>query len=391
MIDAPEKNNNDSAEAGLGLGEWLRQVDFSDLAGSSIHSQDFSGSRAEFISLRVRLFSLVFAVLAVLWVPVDMMTVPPESLGTMLVLRGIYAGAYFLLGSIGHGMQSLVWAQIRLAVFVIVACLFYGFSRIELSSSASYEGILVGYSFLPYLTIAFLAIFPLTFFEGLRHAALVLVTFVGTELLFGGSLTLSRLGDIWLLLLLAGIAAWTQLSQLQMLLRLYREASHDALTGLANRRVLNKWLAMEIPKARQQARPLSVLLFDLDHFKRINDTWGHLVGDRVLKTFARLLRRDLSSSSSFISRYGGEEFLVVLPGCEEPRARMLAEKIRQNCDSLKIMASSSRQFGVTVSIGVASLGKQDTADSLMSRADDALYAAKSGGRNQVVLATAAVG
>ena len=368
-----------------GLTEWLRRTDFSDIVSSEMHSRDFNGSRAEYIFMRVRLLAFLFTFLALLWIPVDVFIVPEDALDSMLGLRLAYSGLFFMLGLSAAGSQILHCARLRLIAFVLIPCAFYIGSRLVLSHVAGDPGALVGYSFLPYLTVALLAIFPLTLTEGISYATLVGLTFLGTEIYVNGSLTILTLGNIWLLTLLAGVAIWAQLAQLQMLLRLYREASRDPLTGLVNRRVLNKWLNLEITRARQLERPLSVLLFDLDLFKRVNDTYGHLTGDKVLQAFSRLLKRDLVNYN-LIGRYGGEEFIAVLSGKDASAAVAIAERIRKNCHSVQTQGSEGQVVSFTVSVGVTGLRDTDTTETLINRVDKGLYSAKMKGRDIVVLA-----
>ncbi|VAX14468.1 hypothetical protein MNBD_GAMMA24-2307 [hydrothermal vent metagenome] len=367
------------------LMEWLRRTNFNDLTNSETHSKDFNGSRAEYIYMRIRLLSFMFSVMALIWIPVDILIVPKDAFGSILELRIAYSGLFLLLGLSSSGPQSLRCARLRLSAFVLIPCLFYVGSRLVFNTDTGIEGALVGYSFLPYLTVVLLAIFPLTLYEGIGYASLVGLTFLGSEIYFGGLLTISALGDIWLLTLLAGIAVWAQLAQLHMLLRLYREASRDTLTGLVNRRVLNKWLKLEITRARQHQRPLSILLFDLDFFKRVNDTYGHLTGDKVLQAFARLLKRDLANYN-LIGRYGGEEFLAVLPDLDEAKAMAIADHIRKNCHTVKTKGPEGCLVSFTVSIGVTGLRDMDTTETLVNRVDKGLYSAKMKGRDIVVLA-----
>lgn len=370
-----------------GLMGRLRRIDFNDVVTSEMHSGDFNGSRAEFIYMRVRLLSFVFALLALLWIPVDIFIVPKDALGSILGLRIAYSGLFLILGMLASGTQKLHYAQLRLIAFVLIPCVFYVSSRLVFGNDTEMEGALIGYSFLPYVTVALLAIFPLTLVEGVSYASLVGITFFGSEIYFDGSLSISSLGDIWLLTLLAGIAIWAQLAQLQMLLRLYREASRDPLTGLVNRRVLNKWLDLEITRARKEERPLSVLLFDLDFFKRVNDTYGHLTGDKVLQTFSRLLKRDLVNCD-LIGRYGGEEFIAVLNGEDETAALTIAERIRKDCHIVETPGPKGCIVNFTVSVGVTGLRDTDTTESLILRVDKGLYSAKMKGRDTVTLAEA---
>jgi diguanylate cyclase (GGDEF)-like protein len=234
--------------------------------------------------------------------------------------------------------------------------------------------------------MALLAVVPLTLLEGLAFACLLGGFFLIAEAASGTLQTLHSLGDLWLLLLLAAIAMWVQMSQLHMLLRLYREATRDALTGLVNRRVLNDMLRQEVDLGNHADRPLSLLLFDLDLFKRINDTWGHHAGDSVLQTFAGILRRHCRDHD-LVGRFGGEEFLAILPGADVEDARTIAEDIRRVCalSTVKVK-NSNEQITFTTSIGVAALKPGERAHELLARVDESLYQAKAAGRDIVSIA-----
>jgi diguanylate cyclase (GGDEF)-like protein len=161
----------------------------------------------------------------------------------------------------------------------------------------------------------------------------------------------------------------------------------DGLTGLANRRSIMETLAVEVERARRTRRPLAIAMFDLDHFKGINDSLGHSTGDALLADFAGLLREGLRRGDQ-VGRYGGEEFLGILPGADVERARVVAERIREATEAYG-RASAHRYEGhqIRVSVGIAALlGEEETAADLLRRADGALYRAKSEGRNRVVAA-----
>jgi diguanylate cyclase (GGDEF)-like protein len=164
-------------------------------------------------------------------------------------------------------------------------------------------------------------------------------------------------------------------------------ATLDSLTGLLNRRTVYERLEGEIAKHRRFKTPLSCLLLDIDHFKAINDSHGHLAGDAVLTAIAENLKNH-SRRYDIISRYGGEEFLIILPGTDLAAAMTVAEKLRQHIADLRTSFAGAT-LQVTVSIGAAELinGKEE-ADDLVGRADRALYQAKGSGRNQVVTTAA---
>ena len=157
----------------------------------------------------------------------------------------------------------------------------------------------------------------------------------------------------------------------------------DPLTGLNNRRFLESHLPTVIQRARADNKPLSVLIADIDHFKKINDGWGHDAGDRVLKEFARRLRDSLRGSD-LACRFGGEEFVVVMPEADARTAQLIAERLRcMIADAPFDIVGES--ISVTVSAGIAVLGEAgDDWESLLKRADQGLYDAKRTGRNRVI-------
>jgi diguanylate cyclase (GGDEF)-like protein len=168
--------------------------------------------------------------------------------------------------------------------------------------------------------------------------------------------------------------------------RLLEQATRDSLTGLWNRAAILAVLDRELARASREGDPIGVLLADLDHFKQINDTHGHLVGDRVLRQAARRLQAELRSYDG-VGRYGGEEFLVVLPGCDGPATLRLAERLRAGLEAEQVDLGDT-PLTVTASLGGAWWRPQGKADAvaLLRAADEALYQAKHAGRNRAVLA-----
>lgn len=157
----------------------------------------------------------------------------------------------------------------------------------------------------------------------------------------------------------------------------------DSLTGAANRRYFVEQLQMEIQRALRENTPLSILMMDLDHFKRINDTWGHAAGDDVLRNFAAIVG-DLVRSTDLFARLGGEEFALLLPNTELEGALEVALRILELARQQTIPAGSGL-IRYNLSIGAAHLAEQETRyEHLLKRADEALYRAKESGRNQVV-------
>jgi diguanylate cyclase (GGDEF)-like protein len=168
---------------------------------------------------------------------------------------------------------------------------------------------------------------------------------------------------------------------------LERLANSDPLTGLGNRRRFMEVLALEVERADRYGRQLSLVLLDLDRFKKVNDTWGHAAGDEVLKDAARVLR-SVCREIDLPARLGGEELVLLLPETDGDGARIVAERVRERIQQARHDTPDGRTFEVTASMGVASFGHgASTADALLRLADEALYAAKRGGRNRVVVAS----
>ncbi len=167
---------------------------------------------------------------------------------------------------------------------------------------------------------------------------------------------------------------------------LREQATHDHLTGVWNRAGILDILQRECARAARTGSSLSVVMADLDHFKRINDTLGHMVGDEVLRCVAKRMLASVRSYDS-IGRYGGEEFVMVLPDSDSSSAHQQAERIRQEISHTPIEIPGDH-LTVTLSLGVASSGgaRHDDFQSLLRAADSALYRAKAAGRNQTCLA-----
>jgi len=164
-----------------------------------------------------------------------------------------------------------------------------------------------------------------------------------------------------------------------------QEAQTDALTSLINRRGLEKKFEMERIRAKQNNAAFSVIMVDIDHFKRVNDTFGHLVGDSLLRSLARLLKGHLRRND-IAARYGGEEFLILLPETGIKGAKSVGEKIRNTLagKEWKLKETGASMGKISVSMGIATYTLNEPEKSLIKRADDALYLAKNRGRDQIV-------
>ncbi len=163
---------------------------------------------------------------------------------------------------------------------------------------------------------------------------------------------------------------------------IYRMAIIDGLTQIYNKRYFVEFIDRELARCQRYNRPLTLVMFDLDHFKKINDEFGHLAGDYVLKRLANSIMAKNIRKEECFARYGGEEFAIVLPDTPKQNGAILAEKIRQMVQDTRFEFESN-VIPVTISMGVSEMTKGDAVDSFIQRADDKLYEGKQGGRNRV--------
>ncbi len=160
-------------------------------------------------------------------------------------------------------------------------------------------------------------------------------------------------------------------------------AMHDGLTGLFNRRAIEEYAEAEFNQTRRKDRTLSIILLDIDHFKNVNDLYGHKFGDHTLQLMGRLLLGDLRNYDR-VGRWGGEEFILILPETNLQDAVMIAERLRSRTADLKIPLDDGKRFSVQISVGVAcASGQFANLAKLIDAADQALYRAKQTGRNRV--------
>ena len=162
------------------------------------------------------------------------------------------------------------------------------------------------------------------------------------------------------------------------------QAQMDTLTGIANRLGYENRLAQEYARWKRFANPLSLVVWDIDHFKRINDDYGHAAGDKALKTIATLLAGKVRETD-YLARYGGEEFVLIMPGANAESARLVAEKLRETVESSGFHFKGA-PVSITISAGIAEFSEGDSPSGVFERADKSLYEAKEGGRNRVVVA-----
>lgn len=333
---------------------------------------------------RVRSLAWAIALLTTAWIPVDLLGLQPREFQSIAPLRVLLALALVAVALNVHRMPPLP----ALAGFITLQCI--GFAAMQASLQSGEPSVLrVGYGMFPFVIAVQLAIFPLSWSCALR-LALPIALLVAVPMLAGDpGHDAASWNVLWLLALLLALAAWAssaQLSLMRELLLARRDASHDALTGLYNRRAATERLAQERARALRQHTPLSVLMLDIDHFKRINDRWGHAAGDGVLLALADVLRQELRANDVGV-RHGGEEFLLILPATSPAQAFEAAERIRNEVARMPLPLECENT-SITISAGVATFDGCETDDELTARADAALYRAKQSGRNRSIASAA---
>jgi diguanylate cyclase (GGDEF)-like protein len=357
---------------------------FADLISAREHQDIIRQHRAELIASRIYPFALLFAVLVPVWGVLDLIFLPSEVSVQFLIMRLISGAAFFALAYVTKKVKiGMKRALTSLIIMLMVPTLFYQFStplidKFELTGIAD---ILIHlYGLLPYVVIASLALFPLTLKEfSLLSLVLVGLSSIGLYRADGTDITM-LLVQMWLLVIILGVSMFSSLQQVRYLISQTVKASYDGLTKLLTRRA-----GMDIMESLFRATGLqhsnfSVLFIDLDKFKNINDTLGHDAGDEVLRQASKTLGNCIRRGDAAI-RWGGEEFLILLPHTDAEAAKLVVKRIMER--GLAFLPDGSP---VTASIGLAELVEDDTSSwkALVECADQRLYTAKQTGRAKCI-------
>lgn len=350
------------------------------LAGARIPPEWRARHRAV-VALRVAQAARVLALLTLAWIPIDLWRL---GFGHVLLSLPLRVATALLLWALARAAPRLPATAAVLASMWLQAV---AFAALQLAVDPTHVAALqIGYGLFPFVLAAQLALFPLSWWR-ILVAALAPATQLAVVLAAQPPGPTQAWSEAWLFVLIVAIAAWTGQAQLHLLVDLLgarRDAFHDPLTGLANRRAAGERLEAARAHALRHGEPLSVLMLDIDHFKRVNDVHGHADGDRVLVALADALREELRAGD-LGARHGGEEFLAVLPASGASQAREAAERVRAHVQALRIPLADG-PLSITISIGVATLHADESCAALLARADAALYRAKEGGRNRCVAA-----
>ena len=348
------------------------------------HISLLSVRRTAIIVTRVRLMAGLFAIITPCWFLLDLLVFPSEIWHGLLVARLATTLAFIGILMMLHKMDAIGDAYRALALLITVPMAFFLFTFLHMSQFQLHDlqaAVGSGYAFLPFVVVAGLAIFPLTLLECLVFS-LPVILLQGLAASVSLSLTdwPTLVSSFWLLMLIAGIASMAGLSQLAFMIVLVGEAIRDAMTGAYSRNSGEELLELQFILSARGGTPLSLAFIDLDHFKQVNDQFGHEAGDEVLKQASEAIRGTLRTGDMLV-RWGGEEFLLILPNTDREQALLALGRLRQS-------GFGNRPDGkpLTASVGVAErvADETDQWSALVEIADGRMYQAKRAGRNRIV-------
>jgi len=368
----------------LTLGD-LRPDEQALLWRASEHNALLATRRARTIATRVRLLAALFIALTPVWLVVEYLALPRETwlalAAARLAVIVAFAGLLIALAREGGRPTATLVSLFGLfsvpAVFYVAATLLLG----QGSYAGAAQAVIATHTFFPVLLVAGISLFPLTAAESLALIAPVFLAraWMMWQLLAPGD-AFALLGALWFLALVAGVGLLAAVSQLGFIIVLLRQAIRDPLTGAFSRAAGEELLELEFTIARRNDTPFSVAFLDLDHFKEVNDRFGHDAGDRVLAQAAASIAGALRATDILV-RWGGEEFLVLLPNTLCPQAMVGVERLRVSGFGLRPDGRPQ-----TASIGVAErvADARDAPLPLVELADTRMYQAKEAGRNRLI-------
>lgn len=360
---------------------YLGGFRLSDILSTDNHTDDFKVTRSEYMLSRLRVLLIFFIVAVPAWLIIDLYTLSWEHFKPMIAVRISMSAVLLMICLQSTKKVGQKQTSVLLALTMLATMLFYAASILIVNSGAQ-EMPLAGYTVIPFLAISVMGLFPATILLSTSIMAMMAFIYIGLETYLGNLFSIEVFDALWIMAMTCGVTICIQSGQLLMLLKLYRESTRDPLTGLINRRVLMKQLTAEIEMQETIDRPFSVLMADLDRFKRVNDEYGHLVGDSVLKATARLIAIELRSSD-VVARFGGEEFVVALPGQIGDEALHVAERIRQRFEQTRVAIPDGIKIAISVSLGVTEYEPGERVEATLARVNATLYKAKEQGRNRV--------
>jgi len=353
---------------------------FPQILSSKTHSASFTHERITEILSRIQRISAIFAVLSLGWVFIDVIKMPWPIWGELAFGRMLCSALFFWLAglridstSVGMTYRRLLILFLTPIVFLIYAHNIFNYEQNQYSLAMA-----TAYFYSPFIIVAVFGLFPLTAFE---------IVYLSVPLVIALSLFFQMLPEllgqqsalevIWVLILVLGVSALSAMSQLTLMLKLFERGAFDNLTGLLSRSIGGNILNRQFQLSIRHDLPLMLLIFDLDHFKQINDRFGHAAGDDVLRSVAERIRATVRQQDAAI-RWGGEEFLLMLPSTDMVVAKEFLDRLYK--ENLATLPDGRH---VTASVGVAERRRDKALDwrQLLQLADERLYKAKQQGRN----------
>ncbi|MES9986510.1 MAG: GGDEF domain-containing protein [Candidatus Thiodiazotropha endolucinida] len=354
-----------------------------ELISTKQHGMPISRHRAAVMQSRIFFFSVIFAVLVPAWSVIDILYLPQALWSELLLIRLLAAASFAIIAWQTRREPDLMLARMLLAAMLAITPLFYLLSdQIIADQQLGGTAMILAevYALLPFVMVAGLTLFPLAISEFLSYAVPIFLVVVYSVYPENPAEIAEAVSTLWLLILLLGVGLFASMTQLRYMLSQVSHASYDILTGMLSRRAGIEILELQFRLALMSEKPLSILYFDLDNFKAINDTYGHDTGDTVLRVASQQIRDTVRKGDSVI-RWGGEEFIVVLPTADHKEANDVITRIM-------LAGLGNRPDGspVTASIGIAEVQQDRLKDwkSQVELADHRMYTAKSNGRARCI-------
>lgn len=335
------------------------------------HPADFTASRADYTMARLQPLALTLSILLPLWIPVDYLLLPLADFLPLAALRVVMAGLalalYFFPAQSGHLGAALG----RVALLLLIPAVLYVAARLQLEPGSN--DLLYGYAFFPVLMTAMLAVFPLTLLEGAAFGVPMLLGYGGLELALGAAFDPHWLGMLWLLSLVTLVALTTQLSQLRMLLDLFRRATRDTVTGVLNRRSLVERLEAEHVRWERHERPLCVLMVELAGLGPVVDEHGKAVANQLIAQLAEVVGRALRPTD-LLGRWNDSALLAVMPETDEEAAQRLAARVREVAQLVSVNLPTGATARGTPRVVVGKPAGRERLEGMLTRVEGRLAA-----------------
>jgi diguanylate cyclase (GGDEF)-like protein len=340
--------------------------------------------RTTMIVSRVRLVAAAFAILTPLWIVIDIAVFPRQVWLPLLIARVAATIVFGMITLLAIRMRTMTDAYRVLIILLAVPTAFFLFAHQHLAQFHLQDvekEFSITYTFLPFVMAAGLSIFPLTLLEYIIFISpLLLLQIVAGVLSQPSTEWPPSLSSLWLMFLLAGVSGMAGLSQLAFIIVLVREAIRDHMTGCFSRQSGEELLELQFVNSLRNGTPLTVAFVDLDRFKQINDRFGHESGDAALVGATNVIHEHMRLGDIFV-RWGGEEFVVILPNTTPAMACVALQRVRHTGLGLR-----PDGVPITASIGIAERIHDHLDDwrTLVEKADARMYEAKQGGRDCIV-------